>query len=347
MTLAIGAGGGALFAFEHLPLSWLLGAMAATAAAAALRVPVHLPFGLRAAVMVILGVMLGGTFSPELVSRAAQWTVTMGSLVVYVVLVSATIYFGLMRWAGFSRPTAFFSSAPGGFGEMVMMGAALGGDVRAISLVHSVRIVMTVVLIAFWFRWFQGYVPTSLARSASFAGIGLEDGLILAGCGLLGYVLGQVTRIPAGPLLGPLAVSAAAHLAGLTAAQPPQALISLAQVVIGASAGCRFVGISLRDVAGAMAAGAASTLVMLIAAGAAAWGLGGVLGIPMPVVLLAFSPGGLAEMCLISLALGVDTAFVTAHHSLRLVFIVLCLPFAFRLAQGHRPPDRAVNDDQR
>jgi hypothetical protein len=47
-------------------------------------------------------------------------------------------------------------------------------------------------------------------------------------------------------------------------------------------------------------------------------------------VVLAFSPGGLAEMSLIALALGVETAFVATHHVARIGMIVIVAPLLFR-----------------
>jgi uncharacterized membrane protein AbrB (regulator of aidB expression) len=53
-------------------------------------------------------------------------------------------------------------------------------------------------------------------------------------------------------------------------------------------------------------------------------------GIPLPALVLAFSPGGLAEMSLVALALGVDAAFVSTHHIVRIVLIVSLVPLTFR-----------------
>jgi hypothetical protein len=54
-------------------------------------------------------------------------------------------------------------------------------------------------------------------------------------------------------------------------------------------------------------------------------------GLPFTALILAFAPGGLAEMTLVSLALGIDTAFVSTHHLFRMLILVLGAPFALRL----------------
>ena len=57
-------------------------------------------------------------------------------------------------------------------------------------------------------------------------------------------------------------------------------------------------------------------------------------GLSFAALLLAFAPGGLAEMALISLALGIDTAFVSTHHLIRLSAIMLLAPVFFRILES-------------
>ena len=63
--------------------------------------------------------------------------------------------------------------------------------------------------------------------------------------------------------------------------------------------------------------------------------LEGVTGLPFRAVWLAFAPGGLAEMTLISLSLNIDPAFVSTHHLLRVLFMVLISPILFKFLQKH------------
>ncbi|MEP1031391.1 MAG: AbrB family transcriptional regulator, partial [Alphaproteobacteria bacterium] len=109
---------------------------------------------------------------------------------------------------------------------------------------------------------------------------------------------------------------------------------ALAQVVIGASIGCRFLGISLREMFGTMVQAAGITTFMLGAAYAGAWTVSYFTGLPVNTLWLAFAPGGLAEMTLISLSLGIDVAFVSVHHMVRVIFLVAMAPIAFKLLKG-------------
>ncbi len=46
--------------------------------------------------------------------------------------------------------------------------------------------------------------------------------------------------------------------------------------------------------------------------------------------LLAFAPGGQAELTVLALIVGADVAFVVAHHVVRIFFVILGAPIAAR-----------------
>jgi len=100
-----------------------------------------------------------------------------------------------------------------------------------------------------------------------------------------------------------------------------------------ASPACRFAGVPVRSVIGVIGIAASATAALMASAAIAAGVLHQTLGLPFGVVLLAFSPGGVVEMCLISLAMGVDIAFVSTHHFLRIFLIVLLAPLVFALVR--------------
>ena len=51
---------------------------------------------------------------------------------------------------------------------------------------------------------------------------------------------------------------------------------------------------------------------------------------------LAYSPGGLAEMSLIALALQTEVAFVAAHHMVRIFLVMVCAGPVFEAARRLR-----------
>lgn len=344
-ALALGAMGGWIFAQLRMPLPWMIGAMCVTTAAALMRAPVLMPQSLRGTMIAVLGTMLGSAFKPEVLDHAVKWSGSLIGLLVLIVAIGGSVVFLLMRFGGLDRPTAYFSAAPGGFSEMLMLGSSHGGDERTISLFHSVRILLTVLIIPFWFRIVYGYTPGVATGLGGISDIQIADAAILTACAIVGYVVGKRIRIPAAALVGPMTLSAAAHLSGLTQASPPTEIVNLAQVVIGTGVGVRFAGVDARKMFRTMLLGAGISIYMLVVAAAFALVLEPLTGLPFTGLILAFSPGGLAEMTLISLALGIDTAFVSTHHLIRMVVLVIFAPLFYRLlapkpaAPGRKAPD--------
>ena len=329
--LALGAGGGFLFNLLDMPLSWMLGAMCVTTAASLAGVKVQVPGGLRTVMIAVLGVMLGSVFSPEIFDNLARWAHGLVALVIYVAIVAAlgVVYF--MKVAGFDRVTAYFSAMPGGLSEMALVGDALGGDGRTISLIHTVRILLLVLVIPVYFRFVEGLEVPATAQTGGITGLDIGGAALLITCGFAGFWLARRLKVPAAGLVGPMVLSAAIHLAGLTQSHPPAEVIAIAQVGIGAAVGGRFAGVSIRRVAHILRLGAGSAVLMLALTAALAWGVASLGGTGFFVMVLALAPGGLAEMSLIALALGADTVFVSTMHIARIGLIITLAPFAYRL----------------
>jgi len=332
LGLGLGALGGGLFAVLDLPLPWMLGALTVTTAAALSGLSPQVPARLRGAMIAVLGLMLGSAFTPDLLGRIAQWSGSLAVLLVAMVVTSALVTAYLGRAAKMDRVTAFFAGAPGGINEMVLTGGHLGGDERVIALSHSLRILLIVFTIPFGYRLITHVhslpMAQSMGRLADLAG---QDALVLLGSAVIGVAVARLLRLPAWLLTGPMILSAGLHLAGLTRSRPPAELVILAQVVTGAGIGARFRGLRWGEMAAMARPAMGATAIMLVIAAGAAAAMAWAGHLPFPALLLAFVPGGIAEMCLVALALGQDVAFVSTHHVVRVVLVIMLAPLGFRL----------------
>lgn len=335
LALAIATAGGTLFYLLNLPLPWMLGALFATMAASVANAPILGPARLRPAVVAVIGVLLGSSFTPDILSQASAWMGTLAILMAYVIAVALVVvpfyhFVGRFDWV-----TAYFAGMPGGLSEMIEIGEASGAKPAPIILAHSLRIVVTIALIAFWFRIVEGHA-VGAAMGAAKAPLTWLDAVLLLASAIVGSLIGKKLRFPAPTFLGPLLVSAVLHLAGLTESAPPSLMVNTAQVLLGTVLGCRFLGISARTVVPAAALAIGATLLTLglaFGAGLAMWHLA---GIAPDQALLALAPGGLTEMGLIALAIHADVAFVALHHVVRILFVIVLAPVAFRLLMARR-----------
>lgn len=311
----------------------MIGALVFTTITSLSGAPLMRPKRLRVFVIPILSVMLGASFTSDVLEHLQKWALSISALVVCALPVTAAVSYYLVRFAKWDVPTAYFSASPGGFSEMALLGEAMGADDRRISLNHSVRIMLTVRVIPFWFKFFEGCQPGNMDALGHFDEFAPKAAAILLTCAVAGYVIAKLLNFPAAQLLGPVILSAIVHMSGVTEARPPGELVAAAQVVIGATIGCRFIGVSVRTVFGVMVQAGAITALMLATALAFAWGVSQVMGVSVTTLWLCFAPGGLAEMALISLSLGIDVAFVPVHHMVRVILLVSVAAFAFKLLE--------------
>ncbi len=343
LALAIGATGGWLANHFQVPLAWMLGAMLSTTVAAMVGLPVALPVVFRLAMMAVLGVMLGSGFAPEILDRLGDWSISLIGLAVYTMLATGVVAVFLRKIAGYDPITAYFSAAPGGLSEMVLVGAANGGDERVISLTHTSRILLVVLALPFLMQLIFGYTPGPRPSGGiPLVEARLFDMLVLTFCGIAGFVLARLARLPAAAILGPMLLSAVFHMSGLTEAKPPTELVAAAQVVVGTTIGCRFAGVSMKLVGRTILASIGSTIILVAGGLLFAVLLHPMTGLPTIGIFLAYAPGGVAEMSLIALALSIDAALVATHHIVRIFFIVVCTPLVFRLLPARLLGRRSV-----
>lgn len=330
-SLAIGAGGGAVFYALSLPLPWMLGAMCAVLAAALARLPVVSARRVRPPMAAVIGVMLGSSFSPDMLGRLDDW------LPVTLLALLATVLTGAigclyMRYVAKLDPvTAYFAGMPAGVYEMTAQGGLMGGDERRIALVQATRVFLVVFTVPMVLNLFLHFGSTGgLSMRAGHAGLSLADIAILVLCGAIGWPLAKRLHLPNPPLIGPMLLSALAHAIGLTEGAPPYLLVSVAQVVLGTTIGGQFLGADRRLLLGSALHSLVLVPVMVAVAAAVAWiatrwSDGG-----FPAVFLALAPGGTTEMSLVALAIKAEVALVVFHQILRQILIHMFAPALFR-----------------
>ncbi|MGP9819437.1 AbrB family transcriptional regulator [Salinarimonas sp. NSM] len=334
-TLALGATGGALAFAVDFPLAWMLGALFACLAASLAGAPLASPGWLRPPMAMLLGLALGASFTPDTIGRVADWWPSLALMIPYLVAVAllGRVYFRVV--GGYDRATAFYAAIPGGLSEMLLLSQAAGADLRRVALAHAGRILATVTLVPLGFALAFGEPPAAPA-AASPHGLGtpVHHLVALVAAGIVAWRLAERLRLPVAPLLGGLLVSVPAHVLGWTDAAVPGPLLAAAQIVIGSVAGCRFLG-TPPAVVGRIAAeslGFVALSLGVATAAAALLALGGIADFPS--IVLAYAPGGMTELGLLALVLGIDAAFVATHQLARLAVVIV---FATIAGGGKRP----------
>lgn len=305
---------------------------------------VEFPRDLRRLFIAFIGVMIGATFSPDLLAAIPRLWLSVLAMALFVAIVFSLNYLVLRRIGKYDQPTAVYAAMPGGLVEAVHLGEKAGGDVRILSAQHFARIMLVLLTIPLIFYLWSGELVGSAAGQDLSSGpyTWVDLGLIVA-VALAGLYFGPFLRIPAPHLMAPLIFSAVLHASGVYEIANPPWLLNLAQLVVGAGLGAMFSGASLSLLARAFALATLSVAIMLLIGGGFAYLLAQVKTLSFAELFLSFAPGGVAEMNLIALSLGISPVVVATHHLIR---ILLTISFASYLAgRFDRDNDQAVSHD--
>ncbi len=80
LAIVIGTVGGFVFDWLRMPLAWMLGACVFSTIAAFAGLRIGMNVRLRQGMVIIMGVLLGSGFSPELIHQLGKWAVSLGVL---------------------------------------------------------------------------------------------------------------------------------------------------------------------------------------------------------------------------------------------------------------------------
>lgn len=323
--------GGLLFSILGVPLAWLLGPLVFSLVATAINKPLERPAFLQLPMRALLGVAIGASFTPELLGRIGGLVGSLALLVPYTAVVTFAGTVFLERVAGFDRPTAFFSAAPGGLADMAVMSGDAGADARRVTLVQASRVLMIVFIVPFWLQFASGLpIGSTAPRSPPISQLTVIDAVGICAIAWAGYQIATRIGLLAASMVGPLILSGLLHGLGLTTVKVPQEVLIAAQMTLGIMIGGYFIGVTLREFVTVLSWGIAFGAMLLLVAAAAAVGVSRLTDLDPTVVLLSYAPGGQNEMNLLALIIGIDAAVVALHHLLRVAMVVIGAQLVFK-----------------
>lgn len=316
--------GGAALGLLGVPAGWLSGGMVGVAAlAAAGRAPM-LPTPLRTLAILMSGVGMGSGLTPETIHTLALYPLSLALMAIALAGMVVTSFAILQRSPGFSRSTAFFSAIPGALSYVFIVAAPTGADMARVAVIQVFRLFVLMVIVPLAARFGVDTVQPVFATDPMST-----TAILVALAWLCGWAL-ERRGVASGPLYAAIVVSAFAHGFGLAPGRLAPDLQIVAQLLVGAWIGSRFIGFDWelmhRTLISALTSFVAAFAVALLFAILAAR----LVSAPFAETLAAFAPGGLEAMTMMAFALGLDPLFVGSHHLARFFLIGLTLPFVAR-----------------
>jgi membrane AbrB-like protein len=323
---------GAVFAWLRIPLPWMSGPLLAMAACNFAGARLRSPPGGRALGQIVIGTALGLYFTPAVGREVTEhwWVLILAALVaIFLGVLGGWV---LSRASGVDARTAFFASVPGGAAEMAILGERFHARVDRIALAQSLRVLIVVIAVPFALTYSgaHGTQPdAAVAAPVRFEGMALLLALGAAAAWLL-----NALRMPNAFFFGPLAAAIVLTLSDVQLSALPTAFTNPAQMLLGCALGGRFERRSLESAPRYVLAVFASVLVAMLASAGFGWVIGTLAGLPVPGMVLAMAPGGIAEMCITAKVLQLSVPLVTAAHVVRVLVLIVTTGPAFRTAQA-------------
>ncbi|MBH21298.1 MAG: hypothetical protein CML98_05950 [Rhodobiaceae bacterium] len=327
ISLLVGGLGGYIFYLYSFPLPWMLGSFFISLLISIKFSYFFVDNRLRKIALPILGVLIGSSFTPAILSKIYTWPKGIALIIMYTLIVTFFSYLYYSRIAKWDKVTALFSAPPGGLAELVFIGTDAGADERKMILVHSLRIALVVIFSALIIKfYFNTEFTRIIIKNPPLLDIQIQDWVIMIFCAVVGGILGLRFKLPGGALFGALVLSAIFHLLSLTEVKPPVFIVASAQVILGTSLGVRFNGITAYEFKNTITHGLVMAIVMITTALIVAELFSGFVNMDPRALYLSMAPGGFTEMLILSLAIGVEAAFIATCHCLRIFLILLCVP---------------------
>lgn len=308
----------------------LVGIVLAIARLAPTRVPRRAGLAAQGVLGVYIGTMV---HSDALSALGPNWPVVLGVGVITLLLsIGAGALLGLRR--DISALTGALALVAGGASGLVAIARELGGDDRVVAVVQYLRVAVitasmpvVVTLIYHAQRSSPGATQAIQTHSAPW----YLSVLMIVGLVVVGATAGRLARLPGSGLLGPMALTIAVQLTGVSfGLSVPAVLVSVSYMLIGWQAGVAFTRESLRAIERLLPTALGLIVLLNVATAGLGVALSKIAGVSLLDGYLATSPGGIYAVLATAVETGSNVTFIIAAQVLRVLLMLFAAPLLAR-----------------
>jgi len=332
-SLTLAVFGGWFFSYMGVPLGWLIGSLLTVVVTQAMGLtPLpckpFMPF-VRGSV----GALLGATVTVSFLQLILDSWASILFLIASMALTIISGYLLLRKVFKVNGTTALLCSIPGGMTEMSMMSERPGCDQIQVATTHLFRVGLAVLTMPLVIAALYHIEISRDPSEGTYLSMSIIDWGFFILCVMSGALLERRFNLQASVILIPFGLCAALHLSGITDFTVPRYIVDLAQLFIGLNLGSKFGNLtrsSMKRVATTALAVVSSQIAIAIGLGLCASAV--LSGDPITYII-SYSPGGLAEMSIIAVAMHLEAAFVALNHLFRLTAALLIAPSLLDLVE--------------
>jgi membrane AbrB-like protein len=304
---------------------------------------------------VVFGAFLGCQADRHSVRRVAAMGKPVAVATLWVILSAFAIAFILAHMTALDVPSSFLSAIPGGVAEMSAMSISMKANTAIVATMQSLRIIATMLIIPpiskrlalpttagvaapgalphphparpLIPRDEDSYLTDELTTRRPAGGRSETAGwLACLGVGLAGAVIFVYLHVPAGAIVGSMALVVLCRVSGLGLVKPPPLLRLVALLGMGSYVGAGFSDQTLTQLREIALAAVLVTAATVASGVALARLLRDWAGLDSATALLACAPAGVTQMAVVADEIGADVMVVTLFQLARLMVCVFVLP---------------------
>ena len=334
LAILIGFLGGYIGTLIHLPLPWLLGSLFANLIFAFTNFKITFSNKLLNPIFLLIGIILGGTLNVTLLHKVHLWIFSSAMMILYVLFSTYIVYWYFYKYAKFSKSTSIFSSLPGALAPIsaAILEMKNFSEHKSVILIQATRVIFIVGLLPIIFFYERGAVDIGgfgFINNYDLRYFG-EIIFIVVLCSL-GALLIKKFKIPSATLLSGMLISGTFYTFEIIDSRFPDVFINIAFVFLGTALGSRLNGLRLNELGKYLFHGVIMSILLIFLSALFSYLLSSIDGFEFLPTFLSFTPGGIHEMIIISVAYDIDPIFVSYHHFLRIFLIVFSLPLLIKL----------------
>ena len=332
VAIIIGIIGGFIGSFIKLPLPWLLGPLLLNLLISFTKYNISFSKKLLSPIFLIIGIILGGTLNVTLLYKINLWVYSSFAMVFYVFISTIIVAFYFLKVCKFGKFNSVLAALPGAF---VPISSALlelkNNKNKQVLIPQATRVIFLVCMLPVIFVYEVGYVELGgLGNENIFNLKYFFEILSLFVLCYLASIFIKKLKIPSSTLLAGMLVSGALYTFQIVDARFPDFFINISFVFLGTALGSRLNGLKFKELIFFIFHGIIISIILMLIAAGAAYLMTHFLKFDFLPTFLSFTPGGIHEMVIISVAYNIDPIFVSYHHFLRIILIVLLIPFLIK-----------------
>jgi membrane AbrB-like protein len=338
MPLLAGLAGLCLVRMFHIPGGAFMGAVIGAAAvrlsyARAKKPPQPLQFFAR----VVLGLTIGIPVTRQALEAASRAIVPIALMIIGLIGLSFFSAWLASRISGLDFTTALCGSTPGAATTMVILSDDLGGQSPIVTVLHTFRILLIVILMPAAVGIFQsagivaGTAQTPFVQPGQTPYFAYYASLaLLLACSLPLAYLFKRRKIPAAEIMAGILVAAVCNPLFLHMDGYPPVWQLFAVWILATNMGSQLTREALRAIRKYLPVCGALTLLLLAVGFLLGCLLYAVTSLDLVTSLLGASPGGMDAMILFAGDMHANVPLVAAMHTVRQILILLTMPLLIR-----------------